>query len=158
MQQQRPGGGSGPAGGGPNGAAAATGGGGGGAGANNGRVGQAGVNQQQRPGGMTGTAGASQQHQQAQQRGIPTNPLVGTAAQRQQQQQQQQQQAAAASAQQQQQQANGAGSYRPLNVKDALSYLDSVKNQFHDRPQIYNNFLDIMCVFLLVHFVLRFRA
>lgn len=33
-------------------------------------------------------------------------------------------------------------------MKDALSYLDSVKIQFNDRPQIYNNFLDIMCVLL----------
>lgn len=41
---------------------------------------------------------------------------------------------------------NGGSGYRPLNVKDALSYLDSVKIQFNDRPQIYNNFLDIMYV------------
>jgi paired amphipathic helix protein Sin3a len=34
--------------------------------------------------------------------------------------------------------------YRPLNVKDALSYLDSVKAQFNGRPEIYNDFLDIM--------------
>jgi histone deacetylase complex regulatory component SIN3 len=33
---------------------------------------------------------------------------------------------------------------RPLNVKDALSYLDAVKTQFHDRPDVYNLFLDIM--------------
>jgi paired amphipathic helix protein Sin3a len=33
---------------------------------------------------------------------------------------------------------------RPLNVKDALSYLDAVKTQFHDRPDVYNHFLDIM--------------
>jgi paired amphipathic helix protein Sin3a len=38
----------------------------------------------------------------------------------------------------------GLGSYRPLNVKDALSYLDSVKAQFNGRPEIYNDFLDIM--------------
>ncbi|KAI7852149.1 hypothetical protein BDC45DRAFT_444435 [Circinella umbellata] len=43
--------------------------------------------------------------------------------------------------QQQQQQANG---YRPLNVKDALTYLDQVKIQFSDQPEIYNKFLDIM--------------
>jgi paired amphipathic helix protein Sin3a len=33
---------------------------------------------------------------------------------------------------------------RPLNVKDALRYLDAVKTQFHDRPDVYNLFLDIM--------------
>lgn len=33
---------------------------------------------------------------------------------------------------------------RPLNVKDALSYLDAVKTQFNDRPDVYNLFLDIM--------------
>lgn len=33
---------------------------------------------------------------------------------------------------------------RPLNVTDALSYLDAVKNQFADNPDIYNQFLDIM--------------
>uniref|UniRef100_A0A0W0G4L7 Putative histone deacetylase complex, SIN3 component n=1 Tax=Moniliophthora roreri TaxID=221103 RepID=A0A0W0G4L7_MONRR len=33
---------------------------------------------------------------------------------------------------------------RPLDVTDALSYLDAVKNQFQDRPQVYNHFLDIM--------------
>ncbi|OUM59095.1 hypothetical protein PIROE2DRAFT_47375 [Piromyces sp. E2] len=34
--------------------------------------------------------------------------------------------------------------YRQLNVKDALSYLDQVKEQFNDSPQVYNQFLDIM--------------
>lgn len=34
--------------------------------------------------------------------------------------------------------------YRPLNVKDALSYLDQVKVQFQSRPDVYNLFLDIM--------------
>ncbi|KAI9244121.1 hypothetical protein BDA99DRAFT_529472 [Phascolomyces articulosus] len=34
--------------------------------------------------------------------------------------------------------------YRPLNVKDALTYLDQVKIQFSDQPEIYNKFLDIM--------------
>ncbi|ODQ65490.1 hypothetical protein NADFUDRAFT_52078 [Nadsonia fulvescens var. elongata DSM 6958] len=34
--------------------------------------------------------------------------------------------------------------YRPLNVKDALSYLDEVKLQFQDQPDVYNIFLDIM--------------
>ncbi|KAJ7052531.1 hypothetical protein C8F01DRAFT_1033117 [Mycena amicta] len=31
-----------------------------------------------------------------------------------------------------------------LNVSDALSYLDAVKSQFHDQPDVYNQFLDIM--------------
>ncbi|QPG75377.1 hypothetical protein FOA43_002730 [Brettanomyces nanus] len=34
--------------------------------------------------------------------------------------------------------------YRPLNVKDALSYLDEVKIQFRNQNEVYNNFLDIM--------------
>jgi paired amphipathic helix protein Sin3a len=33
---------------------------------------------------------------------------------------------------------------RPLNVTDALGYLDAVKVQFHDQPDVYNHFLDIM--------------
>ncbi|KAG1768758.1 hypothetical protein EV702DRAFT_1181913 [Suillus placidus] len=33
---------------------------------------------------------------------------------------------------------------RPLNVTDALGYLDAVKVQFHDQPDVYNRFLDIM--------------
>lgn len=33
---------------------------------------------------------------------------------------------------------------RQLNVTDALSYLDAVKVQFHDQPEVYNQFLDIM--------------
>jgi hypothetical protein len=33
---------------------------------------------------------------------------------------------------------------RPLNVADALSYLDAVKVQFHVQPDVYNHFLDIM--------------
>jgi histone deacetylase complex regulatory component SIN3 len=33
---------------------------------------------------------------------------------------------------------------RPLNVTDALSYLDAVKVQFQDQPDVYNCFLDIM--------------
>ncbi|KAI9137913.1 hypothetical protein BKA69DRAFT_1041309 [Paraphysoderma sedebokerense] len=36
------------------------------------------------------------------------------------------------------------GGFRPLNVRDALSYLDQVKLQFYDRPYVYNKFLDIM--------------
>ncbi|KAI9485516.1 MAG: hypothetical protein EXX96DRAFT_545381 [Benjaminiella poitrasii] len=34
--------------------------------------------------------------------------------------------------------------YRPLNVTDALTYLDQVKTCFIDQPIIYNKFLDIM--------------
>jgi hypothetical protein len=34
--------------------------------------------------------------------------------------------------------------YKPLNVKDALSYLDQVKQKFSDQPEVYNRFLDIM--------------
>ena len=34
--------------------------------------------------------------------------------------------------------------YRPLNVNDALSYLDQVKVQFQTQPDVYNHFLDIM--------------
>ena len=33
---------------------------------------------------------------------------------------------------------------RPLNVKDALSYLDQVKYEFSAQPEVYNRFLDIM--------------
>jgi paired amphipathic helix protein Sin3a len=33
---------------------------------------------------------------------------------------------------------------RQLNVADALGYLDAVKVQFHERPDVYNVFLDIM--------------
>ena len=33
---------------------------------------------------------------------------------------------------------------RPLNVSDALSYLDSVKLQFAEQPDIFNEFLDVM--------------
>ena len=33
---------------------------------------------------------------------------------------------------------------RQLNVTDALSYLDAVKHQFQDQPDVYNRFLDIM--------------
>jgi hypothetical protein len=53
---------------------------------------------------------------------------------------------------------------RPLNVTDALSYLDAVKVQFHDKPDVYNHFLDIMKDFKsqmyvhppLFHPILRF--
>ncbi|KAJ1419802.1 hypothetical protein B484DRAFT_400072 [Ochromonadaceae sp. CCMP2298] len=33
---------------------------------------------------------------------------------------------------------------RELKVEDALLYLDQVKMEFSDKPQIYNEFLDIM--------------
>lgn len=36
------------------------------------------------------------------------------------------------------------GAHGQLNVKDALSYLDQVKFQFQDQPDVYNKFLDIM--------------
>ncbi|KAJ7665085.1 paired amphipathic helix [Mycena polygramma] len=32
----------------------------------------------------------------------------------------------------------------PLDVTDALSYLDAVKHHFQNEPQVYNRFLDIM--------------
>ncbi|KAF7327545.1 HDAC-interact domain-containing protein [Mycena kentingensis (nom. inval.)] len=35
-------------------------------------------------------------------------------------------------------------SVKMLKVSDALSYLDAVKAQFHDEPDVYNKFLDIM--------------
>jgi paired amphipathic helix protein Sin3a len=34
--------------------------------------------------------------------------------------------------------------YRPLNVKDALTYLDTVKAKFSSQNDVYNQFLDIM--------------
>lgn len=39
---------------------------------------------------------------------------------------------------------NDSTNYRPLNVRDALTYLDQVKVQFSARPDVYNQFLDIM--------------
>lgn len=41
-------------------------------------------------------------------------------------------------------QADQGGNYRPLNVRDALTYLDQVKVRFSDQPEVYNRFLDIM--------------
>ncbi|PHZ11183.1 uncharacterized protein RHIMIDRAFT_238626 [Rhizopus microsporus ATCC 52813] len=54
--------------------------------------------------------------------------------------------AAPPATQQQQQQASSpqSGGYRPLNVRDALTYLDQVKVRFSDQPDVYNRFLDIM--------------
>lgn len=35
--------------------------------------------------------------------------------------------------------------YKPtLNVQDALTYLEKVKQQFSQQPDVYNQFLDIM--------------
>lgn len=34
--------------------------------------------------------------------------------------------------------------FQRLKVEDALSYLDQVKLQFGNHPQVYNDFLDIM--------------
>lgn len=31
-----------------------------------------------------------------------------------------------------------------MPLQDALSYLDQVKVQFHEMPDVYNRFLDIM--------------
>ncbi|KAI9248768.1 hypothetical protein BY458DRAFT_494274 [Sporodiniella umbellata] len=39
---------------------------------------------------------------------------------------------------------NSKEAIRPLNVKDALSYLDRVKAKFASQPETYNRFLDIM--------------
>ncbi|ORY91047.1 hypothetical protein BCR43DRAFT_463715 [Syncephalastrum racemosum] len=36
------------------------------------------------------------------------------------------------------------GGYRPLNVRDALTYLDQVKVRFQAQSDVYNHFLDIM--------------
>jgi len=33
---------------------------------------------------------------------------------------------------------------RPLNVTDALDYLDTIKLQFQEQPEVYNRFLDLM--------------
>ncbi len=41
-------------------------------------------------------------------------------------------------------QQGGSGGHRPLKVTDALSYLDSVKLEFAEQPEVYNKFLDIM--------------
>lgn len=47
---------------------------------------------------------------------------------------------------------------RPLNVTDALSYLDSVKIRFHDQPEVYNHFLDIMKDFKSQAYVFSFSS
>ena len=38
----------------------------------------------------------------------------------------------------------GISAEKPLNVNDALGYLDAVKKQFAETPSVYNKFLDIM--------------
>lgn len=43
-----------------------------------------------------------------------------------------------------QQQQSPGNSFQRLKVEDALSYLDMVKFKFNDKPQVYNDFLDIM--------------
>lgn len=42
------------------------------------------------------------------------------------------------------QQQQSPGSFQRLKVEDALSYLDLVKFKFGSKPQVYNDFLDIM--------------
>ncbi|KAJ3648743.1 hypothetical protein Zmor_020522 [Zophobas morio] len=45
---------------------------------------------------------------------------------------------------QSQQQQSPGGNFQRLKVEDALSYLDLVKFKFGSKPQVYNDFLDIM--------------
>ncbi len=40
--------------------------------------------------------------------------------------------------------ASASSQFQRLKVEDALSYLDQVKLQFGNHPQVYNDFLDIM--------------
>ena len=105
---------------------------------------------------MSNDIGTQPQHQQSLHQQQPPPPPP----QQNQQQQQQQQQSQSQSQQQLplQQPPAGVSSpiggipnrsstsnvYRPLNVKDALSYLDQVKIQFYNQSEVYNNFLDIM--------------
>lgn len=42
--------------------------------------------------------------------------------------------------------------------QDALSYLDQVKFQFQDQPDVYNKFLDIMKDFKSQAYVLPWRC
>ena len=42
-------------------------------------------------------------------------------------------------------------------MTDALSYLDAVKVQFHDKPDVYNHFLDIMKDFKSQMYVLPYH-
>lgn len=48
------------------------------------------------------------------------------------------------------------GDGKQLDVSDALSYLDAVRQQFHDRPDVYNHFLDIMKDFKSQQYVYAF--
>ena len=41
-------------------------------------------------------------------------------------------------------QGDGSNGNQPLDVTDALSYLDAIQAQFRDEPDVYNHFLDIM--------------
>ena len=57
-------------------------------------------------------------------------------------------------------QGNGSNNYRLPNLTVALSYLDDIKVHFHDKPDVYDHFMDIMkdltnqmCVFLSHHFL-----
>lgn len=43
-----------------------------------------------------------------------------------------------------QQQQSPSSNFQRLKVEDALSYLDLVKYKFGSKPQVYNDFLDIM--------------
>lgn len=47
---------------------------------------------------------------------------------------------------------------RQLNVTDALSYLDIVKTQFANQPNVYNQFLDIMKDFKSTAYVFQFST
>lgn len=49
-------------------------------------------------------------------------------------------------------------SSRPLNVTDALSYLDAVKGQFQHQSDVYNKFLDIMKEFKNEQYVLSLHS
>ena len=41
-----------------------------------------------------------------------------------------------------------------LRVRDALTYIDAVKTQFGDQPEVYNHFLDVMRDFRAQTYVL----
>ena len=43
-------------------------------------------------------------------------------------------------------------------VEDALSYLDQVKLQFGNQPQVYNDFLDIMKEFKSQRYLEAFQS
>ncbi|KAI9498981.1 hypothetical protein BDB00DRAFT_867052 [Zychaea mexicana] len=95
-----------------------------------------------------------QQQQQPQPPPPPTTTTAATSSRQSQQQQQQQQQTSTAnnntstgsnnSSSNNTSNSNANAGYRPLNVRDALTYLDQVKVQFSAHPDVYNQFLDIM--------------